>query len=703
MTQPSSPPAPSQQPQPRPLPPNFRPRLGIGLLVAAGLLAIIPIYSSIEYTWDFVWPVTVWGAVLALTALFGGLWAVLGEPETEARTREFLRLLALTVGGVAGLATALFGLGMAIVMYGGIFAGGLEVWRENALRVLVCAVALYGGLALMFVSLLLARPAERTSAGLRRLLYGTNAVLTGLLLLSILGVVNLLATVRLGPFSFFSREWDWTAAQIYSLKPATRNFLTKLDRPVKIYGMIQPGLSGYRETDALLDSFRNTSDKVTYVPVSRDLNPKDFEALLQKYKVKLQQGGGLLVVYGTEPGEQSEYIPYRELVKDETAVDPRTGQAQGPEKYLFTGEAALLKTLELLSEGKKVPVIYFTQGNGEPPLTPGRGRGGDSLNLLNVNLARNNYQIKPLNLTPETESIPDDAAVVVVANPHLGLPDKAVKVLTDYMQNARAGKTKDKAKGKLVVLLDVNIAADGKRMVRSGLEGLLATFNVRVPEERLIAAKPTPTELDVIPNIESSDPIAEHFQVRGRPVLFHFDDVRPVESLSPGGRYRVEPLLRVYRSAPIWRETDLRDPDLILREMLSPGRQEEALARAIKESVPVAVTVTEGGPLPEDRFHAGLTDPSREARLVVFGDADWITDGGLAQEGNLRFSLFISCLNWLRGKGALGEMPGTERQEFTLASVRTPEMVSRLRWVPLGLILVAIVALGGGIWVVRRR
>src|SRR5437016_5366264 len=87
---------------------------------------------------------------------------------------------------------------------------------------------------LIAAGLLLGRPAERASAGMRRLLYGYNAVLGGLLLLSILGVANLLASVRVGPLGFFSRQWDWTAAQIYSIKPATRQFLEHLDRPVKV-------------------------------------------------------------------------------------------------------------------------------------------------------------------------------------------------------------------------------------------------------------------------------------------------------------------------------------------------------------------------------------------------------------------------------------------------------------------------------------
>src|SRR5262249_38366195 len=202
---------------------------------------------------------------------------------------------------------------------------------------------------------------------------GPNAVLLGLLLLGILGVINLLASVRLGPLGFFSRPWDWTAAQIYSPKPATRNFVKSLDKPVKLYYLNVSAAPGYRETDALLQSFRSINDKVTYVSLSRDLDKKELEALQQKDKIRNEELGGVLVVYGVEPAVQHEYIPRRDLVTEETVVrrfpdgsyrrvDPNTGQ-EVPEKYLFKGEASLLKTLEFLKEGKKLPVVYFTQRN----------------------------------------------------------------------------------------------------------------------------------------------------------------------------------------------------------------------------------------------------------------------------------------------------------------------------------------------------
>src|SRR5207302_74013 len=84
-------------------------------------------------------------------------------------------------------------------------------------------------LALMFASLQLARADERSSPGLRRLLYGYNAVLTGLLVLAILTVLNVLTYVPLPAWgSFFSKPSDWTQSNLFTLSTASKNLLASI-------------------------------------------------------------------------------------------------------------------------------------------------------------------------------------------------------------------------------------------------------------------------------------------------------------------------------------------------------------------------------------------------------------------------------------------------------------------------------------------
>ncbi len=81
----------------------------------------------------------------------------------------------------------------------------------------LCAYVELIGLALMFASLMLAKADIRSNVVLRRTLYGYNAFLTGLLLLAVLVVLNIVL-FALFPGSF---EWSKSRARIRSA-PAAR-------------------------------------------------------------------------------------------------------------------------------------------------------------------------------------------------------------------------------------------------------------------------------------------------------------------------------------------------------------------------------------------------------------------------------------------------------------------------------------------------
>src|SRR5437762_2027264 len=114
------------------------------------------------------------------------------EPQIQNQNAADRSMLILAVGGVSGFLVWVLSLVLAYRWSATIF-GGLEAWQgPNWWQLWVCVLAMLGGLAIMFVSLLPARAVERSNMVLRRLLYGYNAVLTGLLLLAILMVVNVL-------------------------------------------------------------------------------------------------------------------------------------------------------------------------------------------------------------------------------------------------------------------------------------------------------------------------------------------------------------------------------------------------------------------------------------------------------------------------------------------------------------------------------
>jgi len=71
--------------------------------------------------------------------------------------------------------------------------------------------------------------------------------------------------------------------------------------------------------------------------------------------------------------------------------------------------------------------------------------------------------------------------VVVVAEPTSPLPPAQVEAIRLYMTEPRA----DKKKGKLIVLAGAPVRPKGK-VIRTGLEGLLLEFNVRLGDRVVV-------------------------------------------------------------------------------------------------------------------------------------------------------------------------------------------------------------------------
>src|SRR5207249_7648400 len=141
-----------------------------------------------------------WGGLLALIFMGAGVWYLLSEEIGMFNAADATRLMVLTIGGLSGLVTVLLiGLTLPYFEWWNVFVGGVESWRKEWWRVGITMLALFGGLALMFASLQLARADERSSPGLRRLLYGYNAVLTGRLVLAILVVLNVSTYITVVP------------------------------------------------------------------------------------------------------------------------------------------------------------------------------------------------------------------------------------------------------------------------------------------------------------------------------------------------------------------------------------------------------------------------------------------------------------------------------------------------------------------------
>jgi hypothetical protein len=613
------------------------------------------------------------------------------NPDSPRPSNQEAPALILLAGTLVGL--ILVGVGFYLTMrWASTFTTGMEEWRKNWWQIALCFITVFGGLGAMFAALHLARGEERTNPSLRRLIYGYNAVLTGLLLLAILGVVNLLAYVPFKPFSYFNRTYDWTEANLYTLHPDSKAFLQKLDKPVKVFVIMPEDLFITREVHTLMDNVKATTNKVEVEYLSPDLNWPTVEGLMKKYDMPEREG--LLLLYGTDPDVASEFIKFDELTNRQISMG-----ADEKAHVEFKGENAFIGKLGLLTEGKSRPVVYVTQGNGELELNnsdPSRVDVG--LGVLRDHLARTNYELKELKLDATTDKVPDDATIIVVARPTQPLPPAAVAALEKYVRGS------DGKKGKLMVLLDVVRSSEGG-MLQTGLEPLLAQFNVRVGNERVGSLQRSGAQrVPAVANPQSDNSLLNKF--REGPVWF--SNVRPVRPQpanpgTPGGSpFNAEALFLAPGQLGNWLESNL-DTDMQAKaaSLVAMDRRELTKQLAM-EDVPLAVAVTESGPAPSSGDpHEAMKPRPQEPRLLVFGDATWASNREMASRG--LFDLFTGGLAWLRERPDIGALADPKDRKAFLIKKDKDEVYWRLFFIPVGLITLGIIGLGAGVWVVRRR
>ncbi len=685
-------------------------------LMGFSLLILIYLFSTGTFGNVVTRPVFLWAFLL--TGIFAVAGALFLTP--DAREAVYLRVLVMTFGCLAGFVTVLLGFALPLTIYRETIAKGLEAWRENWPAIVLPALAIFGSLALMFATLQLGRGMERRSQNIRRLVYGFNAVLTGLLLLSVLSLFNVIAYAE--PFTrFFGRPFDFTAGNINALSPAMRNMLAELkeEERVKVYTFFARGDLLSSDMQTLLDNCKALTPKFTSEAVSNAPQARAALAgLMEKYSIS--DPVGILILVGNE-SEGSKpaftFIKANDLVRS-PPQDPRNPSAQS--EYRFIGESALLTGIQSLLEGKMT--IYLTQGHGEwtvdaPPQGMPRGAARDvgKLAALKQKLeSRRGVKVHPLILDSKIKAIPDDASVVVIAHPEAEFSKKELSILRDYLRRDRqTRKVKDKgdkeveeetvSAGRVVFLLEPLVVkqGDSSKLVRTGLEPLLAEYNVKLGENRIFSGMRNPTNAYYLSAPRSTNSIARAFVGR----QFEFSNaqtVSPLAEQAPGKL--VERLFLTPPRFPVWGESNPdADPFALIRKMnQDPDFMEKKLS---PDPLCIAVAVSDqgAGAAPRDSDHMGLTKDT--PRMVVFGTASWLDNESLSgAEGISNMDLFTSSLSWLREKTAAGDsstVEGKERKAYSLGL--TDEQRDRVTFMPLLILVLGIFGMGMGVWVVRRR
>ena len=411
----------------------------------------------------------------------------------------------------------------------------------------------------------------------RQARYGT---LTGISILVVLGI--LVAVNYIGARQ--NKRWDLTTNKAFSLSDQTRTILSKLDSPLQIEVFAQePDFPRYQDK---LKEYEYVSKKISTQYIDPDKKPTVAK------QNQIQQYGTIVF----------NYKGRTERATTDTEQDITNG---------------IIKVVS--GQQRKV---YFTQGHGEHDTT---ASDRDGYNTIAQALGRENYGVEKL-VIAQQGSVPEDAAVVVVAGPKTDFFPPEVEALKKYLDK----------QGKLLLMLDPPDKADAPQP--TSLIALAHDYGIDVGNNIVVDV----SGMGRLIGTDASVPVAASYPSHAITkngqfqFLTAFPMARSCAPVSGGVNGRTAQAF-VETSARSWAESDIKGLLTSGEVSLDESKGDKKGPIDIGCAVSVASTATDP--------KAAADAPKPETRLVVMGDSDFAANSGLGIQGNR--DLFLNIVGWL--------------------------------------------------------
>ncbi len=473
----------------------------------------------------------------------------------------------------------------------------------------------------------------------KALALSTTAAAT-LLVVALLGMINWLG------YRHYLRA-DWTQSRVYSLSDKTRSILKGVMTEVDVVVFMTPATPLFNETKELLTRYQAACPRLKVEFIDPDRDPLRTQQLAKQYGVAAAN----TVVFAA--GGRTKYV-----TSDQLAEYDYTGMqfGQGPKLKAYKGEEQFTSAI-LGVVNPKVPKLCVVTGHGE--FDPD-GFGAEGLSQLKTALERDNLTVEKVALLGG--DVPATCDLLVVAGPQAPFTGVEATAFTTYLDKG----------GRALVLLDPVL---GGQQRASGLEEVLRRYGVAVGNDLVLDPARRLPFFDLSAVYASdfrSHPVVDRMQ--GLAVLLPV--TRSVTTTAASGVLSSQLLVT---SPDGWGETDIQA--ILARRPIDKDEKDTP--------GPVSLAV------------AAQSEQEKETgwRLVVVGDADFVTNGQIVNAGNL--NLALNAVNWLvKREEALGIAPRTPEQVHLYLSARQMRTVALLSLVGLPL---AAVAMGVVVWWRRRR
>ncbi|MDC7278707.1 GldG family protein [Butyrivibrio fibrisolvens] len=205
-------------------------------------------------------------------------------------------------------------------------------------------------------------------------------------------------------------QFDISAVKLYSLTSSSKAVVSNIEDDVTIYWICQSGQEN-AVIEKLLDVYDSLSDKLTVVKKDPDTYP----TFAKEYTDEKVTNNSLIVV----SGDKSRYISFESMYKTDASSYYTTGSAS----QSFDGESLITTAIDYVVSDV-LPQAYVLTGHGE----------ADMSNTMKTVLEKANVETKEFSLLNE-DSVPEDAAIILVNSPAKDLSDKELSILESYMDN----------------------------------------------------------------------------------------------------------------------------------------------------------------------------------------------------------------------------------------------------------------------------
>ena len=552
-------------------------------------------------------------------------------PDEEEDGEEDVSRPLISILEPAADAIGIFGAPLLIAGIIGLVTGIVVVAFVSSMRVygvidIIIGASLVGLVGAVFISSVIAAFLSRTGR------YGVNTIILLAAFTAIVIILNLLSFEN-------SERVDVTATNQFSLSERTRELLEGLQDDVRVTAFYkeledtqdaQVAARRNRVVDTL-EEFESRSGKFSFRVVDPDLEP-----------------GVVAAFFGARPtGFVSETVVVENTVTGDfdslQPTDPTFGQL---EQDLVTGLYVVT--------GQEQKTVYFLAGHGERNIDSGSGEG---YALLSHTLEQENYQARSLiwSTTDTDVSVPEDAALLVVAAPTSDLPPAHGTALDLYLLGRDNTGARRRESGRMIFLGEpdtpdswrefliqwgVILAPGYIRDIDASVPGLpqtlalnidfntLVNFNVQIlgsSEAAISSAYEAALEI-VAPDGQQLQNVFMPDAATLSP--FPFDD---------GSRL---PLALGFTSPNSYLIDDPDRTDPVTEGEGADSRGPFIPVMLMRSAAKVGMQVPEEGPTDSDI-----------SLLLAYGDADFVANSNVGRGGGL--DMFINSTNYLLGDYSL--------------------------------------------------